>query len=174
MAYLSWGASTDNVGVAGYRVYRNGSQLGTTTATTYFDSPLKPGTTYTYTVRAYDAAGNVGPPSNAVTVTTPAAAPDTTPPTVHAFTSAGTRSAALRLRYSVSDDSAMTSEVIRIYRGRRLLRLIVTPFRAVYSNTHRTVFARAPERAGRLRFCVRSRDRAGNEAGPSCARLVVR
>jgi cellulose 1,4-beta-cellobiosidase len=56
---LSWTAATDNVGVAGYRVSRNGSQVATTTGTSWNDSGLTPATTYAYSVVAYDAAGNV-------------------------------------------------------------------------------------------------------------------
>jgi chitodextrinase len=37
---LTWTASTDNVGVTGYRVYRNGSQVGTTASTGYSDTGL--------------------------------------------------------------------------------------------------------------------------------------
>jgi chitodextrinase len=54
---LAWTASTDNVGVAGYTVFRNGSQVGTTASTSYSDSGLAASTTYTYTVDAFDAAG---------------------------------------------------------------------------------------------------------------------
>ena len=60
---VSWTASSDNVGVAGYRVNRNGAQLGTSSSTTYTDShPLRG--TNSYTVYAYDAAGNVSLPSS--------------------------------------------------------------------------------------------------------------
>jgi chitodextrinase len=76
---LSWTASTDNVGVTGYKVYRNGTQVATTTGTTYTNTGLTPNTTYTYTVAAYDAAGNVSAQSPGVTGTTD---PDTTAPTV--------------------------------------------------------------------------------------------
>jgi len=70
-ATLSWSAATDNRAVAGYRVLRNATVVGqTTTALSYTDTGLTAGTTYTYTVRAVDAAGNVGPDSNAVAVTT--------------------------------------------------------------------------------------------------------
>jgi len=55
---LTWGASTDNVAVAGYKVYRNGTQITTTTGTSYTNTGLTAGTTYTYTVIAYDSAGN--------------------------------------------------------------------------------------------------------------------
>ncbi|MBI5555734.1 MAG: fibronectin type III domain-containing protein, partial [Elusimicrobia bacterium] len=68
---LSWTASTDNVGVAGYKVYRGGIQIATVTSgTTYSDTGLSPSTTYSYTVSAYDAAGNVSEQSVSVTATT--------------------------------------------------------------------------------------------------------
>jgi acid phosphatase type 7 len=75
---LSWDASTDNVGVAGYKVYRDGAFLASTSTTSYSDSAVQGGTTHSYAVYAYDAAGNISPPSNTATVTTPT---DTQPPT---------------------------------------------------------------------------------------------
>jgi poly(hydroxyalkanoate) depolymerase family esterase len=69
-ASLSWTASTDNVAVAGYRVYRNGVQVGTASGTTFTDTGLSAATQYTYTVAAYDAAGNVSAQSPGVTATT--------------------------------------------------------------------------------------------------------
>ncbi|HWZ65731.1 MAG TPA: galactose oxidase-like domain-containing protein [Patescibacteria group bacterium] len=72
---LSWAASTDNVGVTGYTVLRNGVTVGTTagTSTTYTDNTVVASTSYSYTVTARDAAGNVSPASNSAAVTTPAA-----------------------------------------------------------------------------------------------------
>src|SRR6202041_3751875 len=67
---LSWTASPDNVGVTGYDVFRNGTQVGTTTTTSYQDTGLTAGTTYSYTVAAYDAAGNVSAQSTAASATT--------------------------------------------------------------------------------------------------------
>jgi chitodextrinase len=55
---VTWTASTDNVGVTGYRVFRNGSEIGTTAGTSYADTGLDSGVTYSYSVSAYDAAGN--------------------------------------------------------------------------------------------------------------------
>jgi chitodextrinase len=75
---LTWGAATDDRGVTGYRLVRNGTVLpGTITGLSTTDTGLSPATSYAYTVRAVDAAGNVSPDSNQVTVTT-AAAQDTT------------------------------------------------------------------------------------------------
>ena len=65
---LSWGASTDNVGVAGYRIVRNGFLLAATAGTTWIDRDWKMGATYTYSVLAYDAAANESAASS-VTVT---------------------------------------------------------------------------------------------------------
>jgi chitodextrinase len=67
---LSWSPSTDNVGVTGYRVYRGGTLVGTTAGTSFTDTGLTASTQYSYTVAAYDAAGNVSPPSAAVSATT--------------------------------------------------------------------------------------------------------
>jgi chitodextrinase len=73
---LSWNASTDNVGVSGYTVYRNGTAIGTTggSTTTYTDSTVAPSTSYSYTVDAFDNAGNHSAQSAALPVTTPAGA----------------------------------------------------------------------------------------------------
>lgn len=67
---LAWDASTDNVGVVGYDVYRGTVKVGTPTATSYTDTGLTPSTAYQYTVRARDAAGHVSTASSAVTGTT--------------------------------------------------------------------------------------------------------
>jgi Glycosyl hydrolase family 48/Cellulose binding domain len=71
-ATLTWTASTDNVGVSGYLVFRNGTQVGTSLTTTFSDSGLAASTAYTYTVKARDAAGNTSAASNSVTATTSA------------------------------------------------------------------------------------------------------
>jgi chitodextrinase len=71
---LSWTASTG--GATGYTIYRNGTQVGTSTTTTYTDSTVGPSTTYQYTVDAYNGAGTHSAQSSpALSVTTPATAP---------------------------------------------------------------------------------------------------
>jgi chitodextrinase len=67
---LSWTASSDNVGVVGYHVVRNGSVIASAAGTGYTDSTVSPGTAYIYQVVAYDAAGNTTP-SGTLTVNTP-------------------------------------------------------------------------------------------------------
>jgi alpha-amylase len=69
-ATVSWTASTDNVGVSLYKVLRNGAQVTTTASTSYTNTGLSPSTTYSYTVQAYDAAGNGSNASAPLSVTT--------------------------------------------------------------------------------------------------------
>ncbi|MFI5976099.1 glycoside hydrolase family 6 protein [Streptomyces sp. NPDC051452] len=69
---LTWGAATDNTAVTGYDIYRNGSKAGSVTGTSYTDKALSAATTYQYTVKAKDAAGNVSAASAAVSATTKA------------------------------------------------------------------------------------------------------
>lgn len=76
---LAWDASTDNVGVKSYDVYREGVIIGNTSITTYTASGLTPAKTYKFYVRAKDAAGNVSSPSNTLTVTTSQSEPVPSP-----------------------------------------------------------------------------------------------
>lgn len=68
---ISWPASTDNVGVTGYYIYRDGVQVGSVTGTSYQDNGLSRAT-YTYTVVAHDLVPNLSTPSNPVSVRMPA------------------------------------------------------------------------------------------------------
>lgn len=67
---LTWQASTDDVGVTGYRVYRDGAQVATVATTAFGDRSFTAGQTYVYTVSAFDVSGNESALSNAATVTT--------------------------------------------------------------------------------------------------------
>ena len=67
---LSWSGATDNVAVTGYDVYQGASLVGSTTSTSYTVTSLTPSTTYSFTVKAKDAAGNNSVSSNVVSVTT--------------------------------------------------------------------------------------------------------
>ncbi|WP_294282370.1 reprolysin-like metallopeptidase [uncultured Chryseobacterium sp.] len=69
---LSWSGDTDNVGVTGYEVYQGSSMIGSTSSTSYTATGLTPSTTYSFSVKAKDAAGNPSPSSNTVSVTTAA------------------------------------------------------------------------------------------------------
>lgn len=67
---LSWSPSTDNVGVIGYDIYRDGALLTSVIGTTYQNTGLTANTTYSYQVRAKDAAGNISGYSSSVRATT--------------------------------------------------------------------------------------------------------
>lgn len=76
---LTWTASTDNIAVTGYKIYRNGTQIATSQRTSYSNTGLSPSTAYTYTVSAYDAAGNSSSQSSQTSATTQAAVVPPTP-----------------------------------------------------------------------------------------------
>lgn len=66
---LAWSPASDNTGVTGYRVFRDGVLINTVTGTGYTDPSVVSNVTYTYTVVAFDAVGNLSPASNQATVT---------------------------------------------------------------------------------------------------------
>ncbi len=70
---LSWNASSDAVGVTGYRIYRDGAagELTSVTTRAYSDTSVVASTTYSYAVRAFDAAGNTSGLSLPASATTP-------------------------------------------------------------------------------------------------------
>ena len=101
---LAWSASTDAVGVTGYRIFRDGSPLTTATTRTYKDTGLTPGSTHTYAVSAYDAATNESQPSTSVSATT--TAPDTTAPSVPTgLLASGATTTSVRISWTASTDT---------------------------------------------------------------------
>lgn len=110
---LSWLASTDNLAVTNYDIYRGATKVGTVAADalTYQDTSVTPGTSYTYTVRARDAAGNTSADSNTATATAtsaPVAAPS-------GLTASATSSTSVHLAWTASPTSSVTG--YNIYRG---------------------------------------------------------
>lgn len=71
-ATINWSSVTDNVGVTGYNIYKDGQKINTVTDTVFTDTGLNSGTNYIYTVTAFDQAGNESGQSVSVTVTTTA------------------------------------------------------------------------------------------------------
>jgi fibronectin type 3 domain-containing protein len=109
---VTWGASTDNVGVTGYQVLRNGGIVANTSGTSYTDTAASPNTTYTYTVAAFDAAGNVSAASNSFTITVPAPS-DTTAPTAPVSLSAQATSATnVDLSWGASTDNVGVAKYV--------------------------------------------------------------
>ena len=151
---LSWIASTDNVGVAGYRVYRGGTIVTTTTATSFNDSGLSPQTTYGYSVVAFDAAGNVSP-SGSASATTPA--PDATAPSAPSNLKAtAQRGKRVALSWTASTDDV---DVVgyRVYRNGTL---VGTTTSASYTDS-------LPGKTTSATYVVRAFDAAGNVSTPS-------
>ena len=106
---LSWSSASDNVGVALYSVVRDGVQVGTTVDSFFKDDGLTEGTTYNYTVQAFDLAGNASPLTALVPVTTR----EVTPPTVPAnLTATAVSQVKIDLSWSPSTDKIG----IRLYR----------------------------------------------------------
>jgi glucose/arabinose dehydrogenase len=103
---LTWTGSTDNVGVTGYTVFRNGAAVGTSPTTTFHDTGLTPATTYSYAVSAFDAADNDSALSASASATTLTPPTDTTPPTVSmtAPSSGSTVSGTLAVRANAADN----------------------------------------------------------------------
>jgi len=76
---LTWTVATDNIGVVGYNIYRNSVLIGTSLTNKYTDSGLKADTAYSFSVVAFDAAGNYSLASNTATAKTLIKDPATTP-----------------------------------------------------------------------------------------------
>ncbi len=148
---LTWSGATDNVAVTGYDVYNNGVLLGsTTTATTYAVTGLASSTTFAFTVKAKDAAGNSSLASNTVNVTT--LTPDTTAPSAPTLSVSGTTSSGTSLSWTAATDNVAVTGY-NVYRGTTLLGSTTTATTfAVTGLTASTAYT----------FYVQARDAAGN------------
>src|SRR6266850_1640371 len=155
-ANLPWSASTDNVGVTGYIVRRNGVQVATPPATSYADAGLSVGT-YSYTVAARDAAGNISPNSASVSVTLA----DTTPPTTPTgLMAAAAGSTGVNLSWSASTDNVGVTGYIVRRNGVQ----VATPATTSFADTGLSV--------GTTSYAVAARDAAGN-LSPDSASVSV-
>ncbi|HUC20914.1 MAG TPA: DUF4082 domain-containing protein, partial [Candidatus Polarisedimenticolaceae bacterium] len=113
---LNWSASTDNFQTVGYKIFRGGTQVGTSLTTSYADMGVSAGTGYSYTVRAYDATGNTSGNSSSASITTPQTSAlwgnDVTPATVNANDSSG-----IEVGVKFKSDVAGSVQAIRFYKG---------------------------------------------------------
>ena len=166
---LAWTTSTDDTGVTGYTVYRNGSPIGTTsgpTATTYSDLTVSPSTAYSYTVDAFDSANNHSNQSTTTVVTTPAVVTDTGPPSTPSITSgAAPSSGRVDLAWTTStDDVGVTGYTV--YRNGSSIGTTTGPTATTYSDL--TV---SPSTS--YSYTVDAFDAAGRHSNPSPPRVVV-
>jgi chitodextrinase len=152
--HVRWGASEDNVGVAGYDVSRDGqAHVRGAKDTSLRDAELHPGVRYCYAVRAVDAAGNRSPASQPACATTP----DLTPPSAPGRPAAtSVSSAQMYVAWDPShDDVGVTG--YELYRGSHLV--------ARVTGTR----AREPGLQASKEYCytIRALDAAGNRSEPS-------
>jgi chitodextrinase len=155
---LSWSASSDNVAVVGYQVFRGGALLVTLgNTTTYQNAGLTPSTSYTYTVRAFDMAGNVSGQSMAANAMTQA---DTTAPSIPSGLNATAISASqINLSWAASTDNVAVTGY-RIFRGGTLL--ITLGNVTTYQNTLLNA-------STQYSYTVLALDAAGNASAQSTA-----
>jgi chitodextrinase len=153
---ITWTASTDNIGVTGYKVYRNGTQVGSPATTSYTDNNLTPGTNYSYTVAAFDAAGNVSGQSTALATST---LPDTQAPTVPGTpTSPAQTMSSISLSWAASTDNVAVTGY-KVYRNGTQ---ITTSASTSYTDTNltpNTIYS----------YTVAAYDAAGNTSVQSAA-----
>jgi YD repeat-containing protein len=109
---LSWTASTDNIGVTGYRIERCAgascstfAQISTPTTTTYSDTSLTASTSYSYRVRATDAANNLSSYSSTSSAITQASSDTQAPTTPSGLTATAAASTQINLSWSASTDN---------------------------------------------------------------------
>ncbi len=158
-AVLSWAAATDNVAVTGYDIYRGTTLAGSSTSTSFTATGLTGSTAYSFTVRAKDGAGNVGPASAAVTFTTLPPTPDSQAPTVPGTpTASAITQTSATLTWTASTDNVGVTGY-DIYRGTTLHGSSTGPTFSATGLTANTAYS----------FTVRARDAAGNVSAASSA-----
>jgi len=168
---LAWSASTDNIGVTGYRVERcqgagctTFAQIAAPAGTTFSDTGLAASTSYSYQVRAVDAAGNLSGYSNVSSANTPAAPPDTTAPTAPAaLTATAVSTTQINLAWTASTDNVGVTG----YQVDRCQGVGCTTFAQIGTSSV-TSFSDTGLAAGTTyRYRVRATDAAGNVSANS-------
>ncbi|MDQ1682242.1 MAG: hypothetical protein QOH99_783, partial [Frankiaceae bacterium] len=150
---LTWSASTDNVAVTGYDLYRGGAFVKTVTATSTTDTQAATATV-SYTVRARDAANNISPDSNTFTRT--GTTTDTQAPTIPANLDGTTSGTTVTLTWSASTDNVGVTGY-DVYANGSLLKQV--------GNVTTTTDTQAASAA--VSYTVRARDAAGNVSADS-------
>ena len=167
---LTWTAATDNVGVTSYLVERcqgagcsSFAQVGTSTSASYSDTGLTPGTSYSYRVRASDAATNLGPYSDIATATTTTGTDAQPPSAPTALTATVVSSSRIHLAWTASTDNVG----VTAYRIERCQGAACTSFAQVGSASAVTFADTGLTGATSYSYRVRASDAAGNLSGYS-------
>ncbi|MBZ5537623.1 MAG: IPT/TIG domain-containing protein [Acidobacteriia bacterium] len=158
---LSWTASTDDVGVTGYKIFQNGTQVNTATGTSYQDTGLTPSTLYTYTVSAYDAANHNSAQSLPASAWTQSAV-DTIAPSVPNNLQATTQSSGqITLVWDASTDNVGVT-------GYKISRKKVDQnFAQIATSTATTFYDAGLEPATTYTYTVSAYDAANNNSAQS-------
>lgn len=153
---LSWTASTDNVGVTGYDVYRNSTLYSSVTGTSASITGLTAATTYSFYVKAKDAAGNVSNASNTINVTTSAAADTQAPTAPTGLAASGVTQTSLTLNWTASTDNVGVTGY-DVYRNSTLYSSVTGTSASITGLTAATTYS----------FYVKAKDAAGNISAAS-------
>jgi chitodextrinase len=146
---LSWTGATDNVAVASYDIYKDGTFVANSTTSPYTVTGLSASTSYVFTVKAKDASNNISVSSNAVTVTT--LAPDTEAPTAPSLSASGTTNVSTTLTFTGATDNIGVT-AYEIYKDGALI--------ATVNNSPYTVTGLSASTT--YIFTVKAKDDAGN------------
>ena len=146
---LSWTGATDNVAVASYDIYKDGTLVANSTTSPYTVTGLSASTSYVFTVKAKDASNNISVSSNAVTVTT--LAPDTEAPTAPSLSASGTTNVSTTLTFTGATDNIGVT-AYEIYKDGALI--------ATVNNSPYTVTGLSASTT--YIFTVKAKDDAGN------------
>jgi len=153
---LVWNASTDNIGVAGYNIYRGGTKVGSSPYPVYTDTGLSSNTPYCYQVEAYDGAGNISAKSSSVCATTPTAADTTKPTAPTGLTATAKSSSRIDLSWTAStDDTGVVG--YQVYRGTTKIGVVTGTNYSDIGLSANTQYC----------YTVRAFDAAGNMSDPS-------
>jgi chitodextrinase/lysophospholipase L1-like esterase len=160
---LSWNASTDNVGVVGYIVYKDGQSIGSPTGTTYTVTGLNPSTSYGFVVKAVDAGANIGFGSAALYVTTTAVVDTEAPTAPGTITSSNVTSTSVTLTWGAATDNVGVTNYYVLRDGTRI---------AVLGNvlTYNATGLAASKTYG---FVIQAVDGAGNVGVGSATKSVT-
>lgn len=155
-ADLSWDASSDNVGVTGYDVYQGLTNIGTVTGTAASITGLTASTSYTFSVKAKDAAGNESASSNTANFTTPSGADIQAPTAPNSLAASNVTQTTVDLSWNASSDNVGVTGY-DVYQGANNVANVTGTSTQITGLTASTSYS----------FTVYARDAAGNISGVS-------
>ncbi len=159
---LSWDASSDNVGVTGYDVYQGANLIASIPGLTYQVTGLTPGTSYSFSVRAKDAAGNISGESNIANITTDVFVDSTPPSTPTNLTASNITQTTTDLNWNASTDNVGVTSY-DVYQGASVIANVSSTNYNVTGLTASTSYS----------FTIVARDGAGNQSSASNAANVT-